>query len=155
MRSGDDVTSMSALHGRAQRQSHSSFPSSSSRTPMTGNHAGPSRTRAMEPLYRPPGQRGILGEGLIRGGRAMTFRINIRHTLFVGGVRRQGHSQKRQQAPRAALMKCMHLAKTFKRHKGTHPGSRKVLQMEKSFFFSLFFAPGCSGSEILICACWV
>jgi hypothetical protein len=37
---------------------------------MTGNNAGPSRTRAMEPLYRPPGQRGILGEGLIRGGGA-------------------------------------------------------------------------------------
>jgi hypothetical protein len=34
-----------------------------------------------------------------------------------------------QQAPHAALMKCMHLAKKFK---GTHPGSRKVLQAEKS-----------------------
>ena len=83
----------------------------------------------------------------------MTFRINIRHTLFVGGVRRRDHSQKRQQAPRAALMKYMHLAKTFKRHKGTHPGSRKVLQMEKSFFFLALLRPGCSvraGSEILI-----
>jgi len=28
-----------------------------------------------------------------------------------------------QNAPHAALVKCMHLAKTFK---GTHPGSRKV-----------------------------
>jgi hypothetical protein len=34
-----------------------------------------------------------------------------------------------QQAPHAALMKCMHLAKKFK---GTHPGSHKVLQAEKS-----------------------
>lgn len=34
-----------------------------------------------------------------------------------------------QQAPHAALMKCMQLAKTFK---GTHPGSRKVSQAEKS-----------------------
>ena len=34
-----------------------------------------------------------------------------------------------QNAPHAALVKCMHLAKTFK---GTHPGSRKVSQAEKS-----------------------
>jgi len=28
-------------------------------TPMPGNDSGPSRTRAIEPRYRPPGQRGI------------------------------------------------------------------------------------------------
>ncbi len=36
--------------------------------PMPGNNSGPSRTRAIEPRYRPPGQREILDEGQLREG---------------------------------------------------------------------------------------
>jgi hypothetical protein len=37
---------------------------------MPGNNSGPSRTRAIEPRYRPPEQQGILGEGgTTRGGK--------------------------------------------------------------------------------------
>jgi hypothetical protein len=36
---------------------------------MPGNNSSLSQTWAIEPRYRPPGQQGILGEGL-RGGEA-------------------------------------------------------------------------------------
>ena len=39
------------------------------RTPMPGNNSGLRQTLAIEPRYRPPGQRGILSRGLQRGVR--------------------------------------------------------------------------------------